>query len=189
MSILSVRIQMSRNIEIKARVPDLLKFQQRAEILSNSLGSQIEQEDIFFSCPQGRLKLRLFGRNQEDPSKEGKSQLIFYRRDDTAGPKCSTYSIYNSDGESENSLMNTLALAYGVKGRVKKIRLLYKVGQTRIHLDRVENLGTFMELEVVLRPDESLEDGRILAQELMAQLGITPDSCVEGAYMDLLTTQ
>ena len=44
----------------------------------------------------------------------------------------------------------TLGKALGVKGRVKKTRLLYMVGQTRVHVDEVEGLGNFMELEVSL---------------------------------------
>ena len=40
-----------------------------------------------------------------------------------------------------------------VTGSVRKRRLVYHVGQTRVHLDRVEGLGDFLELEVVLRPD------------------------------------
>jgi predicted adenylyl cyclase CyaB len=69
---------------------------------------------------------------------------------------------------------------------VRKKRWLYRVGQTRIHLDEVEGLGTFLELEVMLRPDESEGDGRATAATLMARLGIRESDLVPGAYMDLL---
>ena len=87
-----------------------------------------------------------------------------------------------------DSLKNVLAQAFGVKGIVRKKRWLYWAGKTRIHLDDVEGLGTFMELEVVLDPGQSIEDGQETAANLMAQLGIDRSSLVEGAYIDLLTS-
>jgi adenylate cyclase class IV len=175
---------MARNIEIKARVVDIPAFQTKASQISSCEPAIIEQEDIFFNAPNGRLKLRIFGVNTELKDSKEKSQLIFYARSDTSGPKCSSYSIYRSDDPA--MLKETLSLAYGIKGIVKKRRLLYLSGQTRIHLDEVETLGTFMELEVVLQPDQSLEEGTTIARDLMVQLGVKAEDCLEGAYMDLL---
>ena len=69
---------------------------------------------------------------------------------------------------------------------MKKIRYLYTVGQTRIHLDEVEELGQFMELEVLLREDQSDAEGQAIAEDLMRRLGIRDEALIEGAYMDLL---
>jgi predicted adenylyl cyclase CyaB len=74
-----------------------------------------------------------------------------------------------------------------VMGVVRKRRCLYVVGQTRIHLDHVEGLGTFVELEVVLRPDQPELEGVMIAKELMARLGIDEPQLVDVAYIDLLT--
>ena len=71
-------------------------------------------------------------------------------------------------------------------GRIRKTRTLYLVGRTRIHLDRVVDLGDFVELEVVLLEDESAQAGVAEAEELMSALGIDPSRLVEGAYVDLL---
>jgi len=60
------------------------------------------------------------------------------------------------------------------------------VGRTRVHLDKVDGLGEFMELEVVLEPDEPAEAGQREAEELMAALGIGADELIEGAYLDLI---
>jgi predicted adenylyl cyclase CyaB len=79
-------------------------------------------------------------------------------------------------------------LAYGIRGVVKKNRYLYMVGQTRIHLDEVEGLGHFMELEVVMREGQSDAEGQAIAEDLMRRLGIREDALIEGAYMDLLET-
>ena len=67
-----------------------------------------------------------------------------------------------------------------------KHRTLYLIGKTRVHLDRVEGLGDFMELEVVLADNESTESGVKVANELLRKLGIPPDHLIEGAYVDLL---
>jgi predicted adenylyl cyclase CyaB len=80
----------------------------------------------------------------------------------------------------------TLSLALGVRGVVRKKRTLYLVGQTRLHLDEVEGLGEFVELEVVLRHGQSDLEGQQIARELMTRLAIREQDLLEGAYMDML---
>jgi adenylate cyclase class IV len=60
------------------------------------------------------------------------------------------------------------------------------VGQTRVHLDEVEGLGEFMELEVVLRQGQTDLEGQAIARDLMSRLGVHEEDLLEGAYMDLL---
>jgi predicted adenylyl cyclase CyaB len=164
------------NIEIKARVINFPALQQRAEKMSDSPCQVIPQEDTFFNCPHGRIKLR------ELSPQHG--QLVFYLRKDTAGPKHSDYKIFETDKPAQLKLI--LAQAYGVRGVISKVRYLYMVGQTRIHLDDVLGLGKFMELEVVLRPDQTDEQGQAIAEDLMQKLGILSANLIEGAYMDLM---
>ncbi|WP_194722568.1 class IV adenylate cyclase [Noviherbaspirillum malthae] len=167
---------MSRNIEIKARVERLDELEARAASIADEGPIAIAQDDTFFACPNGRLKLRAFSAN--------KGELIFYRRADAAGPKESYYLITPTAASDE--LRATLSEAYGQIGRVRKQRTLYLAGATRIHLDRVEGLGDFMELEVVLGEGQTAEQGIEIAHELMARLGISGDQLVEGAYLDLM---
>lgn len=167
---------MARNIEIKARVASLAAVESLAAALSGEEPVAIAQDDTFFACPDGRLKLRAFS--------DGTGELIFYRRADDTGPKESFYVI--SPTSSPDTLRDALGLAYGVIGRVRKQRLLFMAGRTRIHLDRVEGLGEFLELEVVLRDGESAEAGMAEARELLASLRIAPEQLVSGAYLDLL---
>ena len=84
------------------------------------------------------------------------------------------------------SLLDALTAAHGVAGVVRKRRTLYMVGQTRIHLDEVEGLGDFLELEVVLAPGEGKEAGLAVARELMERLGVAAGDLVARAYVDLL---
>jgi predicted adenylyl cyclase CyaB len=167
---------MARNIEIKARIDSVDKLLPRARAIANDGPTEIVQDDTFFSCPNGRLKLRAFS--------ETAGELIFYQRPDQAGPKESFYVI--SRTASPNTLREALLLAYGQCGRVRKHRTLFMAGRTRIHLDRVEGLGDFVELEVVLSEGETTESGVMVAHELLARLGISPQQLIEGAYVDLL---
>ncbi len=167
---------MPSNIEIKARARDFNDIRTRAAALTDTPVQVIAQEDTFFSVPQGRLKLRV---RNPDPA-----QLIYYERPDQDGPKRSDYQIFET-GDPDH-LKLTLGRALGVRGVVRKTRYLYLVGQTRVHVDDVEGLGQFMELEVVLRPGQPDADGQAIANELMAKLGVEPSDLLEGAYMDLL---
>ncbi len=72
---------------------------------------------------------------------------------------------------------------------MQKKRTLLLVGRTRIHLDQVQGLGHFLELEVVLEEDEPLEAGMQEANDIMAQLEVEPSQLIEGAYLDLLLRQ
>jgi predicted adenylyl cyclase CyaB len=167
---------MPTNIEIKARVNDFDELRQRAEAVSDTPVQVIPQEDTFFHIPRGRLKLRLL--------KPDYAQLVYYERPDQDGPKRSNYHIYETHNPA--GLKTALSLALGVRGVVRKTRFLYLAGQTRIHLDDVEDLGHFMELEVVLRDGQSVAEGQSIAEDLMARLGIRKEDLLEGAYMDLL---
>jgi predicted adenylyl cyclase CyaB len=167
---------MPTNIEIKARVRDLAELRRRAEALSDKPVQVISQEDTFFHVPKGRLKLRLLGSNF--------AQLVYYERPDQDGPKRSNYHIYETHDPA--GLKTALSLALGVRGVVRKTRYLYLAGQTRIHLDEVEGLGQFMELEVVLQDGQSETEGQSIAEDLMVRLGVRKEDLLEGAYMDLL---
>ena len=167
---------MPANIEIKARVNDFLGLRQRAEQLTDTPCQVIPQVDTFFNCPHGRIKLR------ELSPQHG--QLVSYHRQDVTGPKHSEYKIFETDNPAGLKLI--LAETFGVRGVVSKVRYLYMVGQTRIHLDDVAGLGIFMELEVVLRPDQTDEQGQAIAEDLMRKLDIQAVDLIDGAYMDML---
>jgi adenylate cyclase class IV len=150
----------ARNIEIKAHVADMEALSGRVAAIANSGPTEIPQDDTFFRCDNGRLKLRTFG--------DGSGELIFYRRGNQGGPKESFYLL--APTAAPDSLREMLTHANGQAGRVIKHRTLFMVGRTRVHLDRVQGLGDFMELEVVLTEGEAPEAGVREARELLARL-------------------
>jgi predicted adenylyl cyclase CyaB len=167
---------MARNIEIKARIGDVAALAATVADIADAGPTVIQQDDTFFACPNGRMKLRDFG--------TGQGELIFYRRDDLAGPKESEY--FRSPTAAPDSLRVALSLGYGGAGRVVKRRVLFMAGRTRVHLDDVAGLGHFIELEVVLADGEPAQAGMEEAHRLMALLGIAPAQLVQGAYVDLV---
>jgi predicted adenylyl cyclase CyaB len=167
---------MARNIEIKAYVRDSVALTKRVAEVATTRPVEIHQDDTFFRCASGRLKLRTFSGTD--------GELIFYRRTDQHGPKESSY--IRTPTQHPDLLRQSLTLAYGQAGRVVKRRTLYFVGRSRVHLDKVVDLGDFMELEVVLQGDEPCEAGVADAHTLMAQLGIKPSYLIDAAYVDLL---
>jgi len=167
---------LARNVEIKARIADLDQTHAAVARISTKPPQLIEQEDVFFNVATGRLKLRILS-----PSH---GELIFYQREDKIGPKTCTYHIHRTDKPEE--LRAVLSAACGEKIIIRKQRHLYFSDRTRIHIDVVENLGKFIELEVVLEEYETPDSGESEAQALMEQLGIEADHLVEVAYADLL---
>lgn len=167
---------MPSNIEIKARVIDFERKCALAGKLSGGPPQLIRQRDTFFPCETGRLKLREF--------EDGSGELISYSRPDTSAAKQSDYSICPI--ASAETLRQTLGAALGTGVEVIKLRHLYLTGQTRIHLDEVEGLGTFLELEVVLHPGQSADEGQRIAEELMRELEISEADLIQVAYADLI---
>lgn len=172
---------MNRNIEVKTSILcDFEVMLGRVAAIADQGPVEIHQDDIFFPCQNGgRLKLRTFS------SAEG--ELIFYQRTCRAEPNESRYIIAKT--ATPDSLREALMLALGNAGRVKKIRFLFFVGRSRIHLDRVDGLGNFLEIETVLREDELIESGMAEAQALLERLGLSSQQLIAEAYVDLLAKQ
>ena len=169
---------MPHNIEIKARIDpgQLDEIRNRAAELSGGPPTVLHQLDTFFHAPHGRLKLREFG--------DGTGELIAYERPDQRGPKHSEFVLAPTNDPT--SLKDALTRALGVRGVVEKKRELSLVGQTRVHIDEVRDLGPFLELEVMLTAGQSHADGAAIAEGLMDALEVSKNSLTARAYIDLL---
>ena len=165
-----------RNLEIKARVGDPAALAARAAALADGPPVVLDQEDTFFAVPEGRLKLRVLSADR--------GELIYYLRADERGPKSSSYAIAPTD--RPHALHAVLAAALGTRGVVRKRRVLYLSGRTRIHLDEVRGLGSFVELECVLGPGEGEDGAESEVAHLMDRLGVRESDLIGGAYADLL---
>jgi predicted adenylyl cyclase CyaB len=162
------------NIEIKARCPDP---EAAAKILTG-LGADLRgtdhQTDTYFTVEEGRLKLR-----------EGniEKNLIYYKRSDQAGPKKSEVMLY--PGSENPYLKKILEEVLGIMVVVDKQRDIYFIDNVKFHIDRVEGLGTFLEIEAI---GESGEENALQGQckHYMEVLNISDDQLLSVSYSDLL---
>jgi len=164
------------NIEIKARLrDDGRRVRELAGALATEAPTSMRQEDTFFHTPRGRLKLRV-------PT-PGSAELIYYERADDSGPRRSIY--FAAPVADAAALRHVLEGALGVRGVVRKTRELFLVHDTRIHIDDVEGIGRFLELEVMSSGTDDAA-GRARCHELMRALGVDESDLVERAYIDML---
>lgn len=110
--------------------------------------------------------------------------LVQYNRPDISGPKLSEFHVI--DVAEPKKLQQMLESSLGILGEVKKARHLFIHDQTRIHLDNVDGLGTFLEFEVCLTPDQTVDHGKSIANELMKLFEIEEGDLLTSAYMDKL---
>jgi len=168
------------NIEIKYRLAGPEKterfLQQHSDIESIWIKSQ---KDSYYNCYAGRLKLR------EETGSAG--QLICYLRPDANESRISQYEIFST--QTPDSLNTVLAQSLGLKVVVQKVRQLFLYRNVRIHLDRVERLGSFLELESVVSKETNREAAEANLREIQKMLDGLLSEPVPVSYADLLFTQ
>ena len=193
-----------RNVEFKVRcsAADLDRVLVSLAEGDGPVPVSARQVDTYFGAPAGRLKLRVTGPieppgagdvpdaapgpgegNVPDAALREGAELIAYRRPDDASGRWSAYELVPVPVGQADSLTAALALALGVTGQVVKVRTVVILGMTRVHLDRVEGQGTFIELETVAgdRPE-----GEVTAEfdAVVARLGLGGLDAVAGSYRD-----
>lgn len=175
----------ARNIELKARCPDLAAARAAAERHGARFVRVERQRDTFFHARTGRLKLRerTWREGQETEDRSG-AELIPYERSDTGGARESRYHVVPVI--EPQALVAALGAALGIRGAVVKRRELWMWHNVRIHLDEVEGLGSFVEFEAVMLPGETDAEAHARLAALQATLGLADASVVPVAYADLL---
>jgi homotetrameric cytidine deaminase len=163
-----------RNVELKAIDPDPARTLERALAAGAEDRGTMRQRDTYFGVRSGRLKLR-----EEEP---GGATLIGYERPDDAAERVSSYRLVPVP--DPDALRAALELADGIRVVVAKTRRLLLWETVRIHLDDVEGLGSFVELEAVADRGSDLERERAQVAHLRAALGIEDDALREGSYAD-----
>ena len=167
-----------RNVELKARDPHPARSLERARALGAEDRGELRQRDTYFAAPRGRLKLR-----EQEP---GGAQLIAYERPDAATARESRYRLVPVP--DPEALRAALDAVLGTRAVVDKRRRLLLCDGVRIHLDRVEGLGDFVELEAVAGGDGAGDLGPEHAKvaRLREALDIDDDALVPVGYADLL---
>jgi adenylate cyclase class IV len=168
-----------KNIEFKTRVSS---FREVAHLLQRSGAKPegvLKQVDTYYECPSGKLKLRVIDRRE--------CVLIAYHRPARRGSRTSTYTILTLERPQARSLASMLARTLGIRTSVRKTRILWIHGITRIHLDTVTSLGRFVELETVVR-GMSLERARRKHRHVLSLLHLESAVPIAGSYGDMMLT-
>jgi adenylate cyclase, class 2 len=166
-----------RNLELKAIDPDSERSLKICEDLGAEPKGVLQQRDVYFNVPQGRLKLRR--------QRGAIDQLIAYQRSDQPGHRKSSYRIVEVENGSE--LEAALGSVLGIMAVVSKARRLFLWEGVRIHLDQVDGLGNFIEFEAVAA-GESSDLGRfeVPLADLRRSFGIEDAHMVGESYSDLV---
>ena len=164
------------NVEIKARCTDHDAVRSALKRLGSRKVGVDHQIDTYFRVPEGRLKLREGGIE---------NSLIHYERPDQSGPKTSDVLLYRVDPDP--SLKAVLSRALGVLVVVDKHREIHFVDNVKIHLDEVDGLGTFLEIEAI-DADGSRSEAELQAQceAFMADFGVKEGDLLDVSYSDML---
>jgi adenylate cyclase class 2 len=174
--VISGRYSQMRNLEAKFRIVDVRQARARAEAIGFTLRATLVQRDTFFGVAQGKLKLR--------EEAEG-AALIHYRRVHQSTLEVSDYEIVPVTDPAPMHAM--LAGALGVIAEIRKVRTLLMRLNVRLHLDRVEGLGSFGEIEAVVAGEETPEIYRAEVDSILAALEITPADLISESYFELVS--
>lgn len=167
-----------KNLEAKFRLEDLPLAEERARKISYERRAILNQRDTFFVVPYGKLKLR---------EENDRAKLIFYAREESGPLALSSYDLVTvAEPEATRAM---LSAALGVLAVVNKVRILMKRDNIRLHLDRVEGLGTFGEIEAVIAPGDDPESSRGAVNELLSTLDVKRGGLIEVSYFELLPAQ
>lgn len=164
-----------RNLEIKARVEALAPIRSRLRAMRGAVREPVvRQTDWYFNVPKGRLKLRVVGATRD-------GGLIAYRRPDRSAARTSEFQLLpTADAAGVRRLLEQML---GVRACVRKRREVWLYRNARIHLDTVDGLGCFVEIEVVVT--EGMAQARTLLKELRGALGIRAKHLFAGSYSDM----
>jgi len=167
------------NVEIKVRVKGLDRVRKIVKGLDAKHIGNFRQKDTYFNVRKDRLKLReIKGRR--------KAQLIYYERKNVSTPKKSRLMIV--DTPDSQGLKEILRKTFGVWRIVDKFREVYLHKGTRIHLDTVKGLGTFVEFErPTVDKHDSVKESRRILRSLIEKLGLDRKDLLKGSYSDMVS--
>ncbi len=164
---------MPTNLELKAKVKSINDIKLLLNDIGATFSCKMVQVDTYFNVRNGRLKLR------EIDEKE--SQLIYYERNESTTEMWSNYLIVKV--EEATRLKEVMAASNGIRAVVKKLRELYTYENCRIHIDEVEGLGSFIELEVI--HNDSGTKTKELYNMMKEKLSVEIEEIINTSYSDI----
>lgn len=162
-------------VELKARYEDLGKA--RALLAGAERVGTFRQADTYFSLGERRLKVRAV-----EGRKDG--QLIYYERPDRGGVRASLVLL--ADLPDAAVVLDILRRTFPVQAEVRKTREVYRLEGVQVHLDVVDGLGRFLELERVVSGEAEEKEERARLESLARYFQVPPEDFMASSYSDLL---
>lgn len=167
-------------VELKAKVQNLQVVRNKLTAVKAKHIGVFHQIDTYFHVPKGRLKLR------EIEGAE-KAQLVYYERMNVAGPRKSV--VFIIEIQEPKHFKTLLHKILKIRATVEKTREIYRYKGTQIHLDVVQQLGTFIEFERPVSPTaQAIERGRRMLERLMDTFEVRLENLEKRSYGDLVQT-
>jgi len=166
-----------KNLEVKVELRDLNEISHNIELMGLKKVANLYQTDTYYLVGKKRLKLR----NVND-----ELQLIYYSRPNISESKMSHYYIFRFRVNSKEIIEKILGFFFSIKTVVVKKRMLYVYKHTRIHLDEVENLGKFLELETVFDRESPQNNFYKEHDFIVNTLGLSKYKKIGSSYSDLV---
>lgn len=175
-----------QNLELKAELRDPLVVRAALARLGASHIADVEQTDTYFRVPHGRLKRReAVGAEAGATGEPAEIEYIFYHRKDEPGPRISQFTIYDLATARERfGLIDPPTWVV-----VRKRRQIFMYQNVRIHLDEVEHLGTFLELEALVSPSHDVARCHRTLGEIRQALEPALGELIAISYADLLAAE
>jgi len=165
-----------KNIELKIILSNPKTIIRKLRVAKARFAGKLDQVDTYYNSQKGRLKLREINKKI--------FELIYYERPDTKRSKISNYKVVPIKRNFLTQIKNVLMKTFGKKVIVKKERNLWLHKNTRIHIDKVRDLGNYLELETVVK--KGISSAKKEQQEIINLLGINEAKKIDVSYSDLL---
>ena len=165
---------MPQNLELKARISSVSAFVRTARRLKAQTTGMLRQHDIYYKVSHGRLKLRIVNNRS--------AELIYYNRPNKKGSRYSEYFLFPVSNARQTEAL--CKAAFGQNVVVEKKRRLFLYKNSRIHLDKVYGLGTFIEFEVLVSYGK--RQAQKLLEKLSKEFAIEHAAIIGISYSDML---
>ena len=163
---------MTQNLELKIKLDSSRTIESILKRNNVPLSETLHQKDVYYSVKNGLLKLRIEGNNYF---------LIKYLRNESGNDRWSNFDILQMTGGDAEKFLSDI---FTVETVVKKTRKLYWLFNTRIHVDQVERLGNFLELETIV--DGNQADAKYRFDKVIKILNLNTSNQIRCSYRDLL---
>ncbi len=163
---------MPTNLELKIKIDNRSEVLERVKLIDAHYIGELKQVDIYYKINNGLLKLRL---------ENGSQTMIKYIRNETQDDRWSDYQLISLEKNDAKEYFKDIL---EVETIVEKQRLLYLFDNTRIHIDSVKDLGSFLELETIVVKGK--KDAAQRFEEIIGLLSLSKKDEIRKSYRDLM---